>query len=141
MARPWTWPTTVALVAAAVASIGLLVLALVAPVYATESQTATADGVSGEVTTGTATLVSVNGLGALVPVAIPLVATLLVALLVRRTSSVGEYVAAWVITLLYGAFCVLALLSIGIFLAPVALALVVACATARIPEAPRLATA
>ena len=55
--------------------------------------------------------------------------------------SVGEYVAACVVTLLYGGLCVLALLSIGIFLAPVALCLVVACATARIPEVPRVAAA
>lgn len=89
----------------------------------------------------TATLVQVNGLGVLVPILIPLVVTLLVALLVRRGSSVVEYVTAWVITLVLCGLCVLAILSIGLFVVPVALCLVVACATARLPDASRLAPA
>ncbi len=142
MVRPWTLPATVALVAAALVSLALLVLALVAPVYSSESQAATAEGADpAPVEHSTATLVQMNGFGALVLAAIPLVVTLLVALLIRRGSSTAEYVAACVVTLLYGGLCVLALLSIGIFLAPVALCLVVACATARIPEVPRVAAA
>jgi hypothetical protein len=135
MRGPWNAMTTVALAAAALVSLALLVLALVVPVYATESQSATVDGGPAEVVRGTATLVSVNGYGALVVVAVPLVVTLLVGLLLRRGSTIVEYVAAWAITLLYGGLCVLALLSIGMFLAPVALALVVACATARLDRA------
>lgn len=142
MARPWSLATTVALVAAALVSLALLVLALVYPAYATESQAATVGGADpAPVQRSTATLVQVNGFGVLVPILIPLVVTLLVALLIRRGSSVVEYVAAWVITLLYGGLCVLAMLSIGIFLAPVALCLVVACATARLPDVRRLAPA
>lgn len=134
MFRLWNPITAVVLALATLLSLALLVLAMTFPVYSGESASAVVDG-SGEVaqvTRTTGTLVSVNGYAALIPVAVPLVVTLLVALLLRSTAGRVEYAVAWVLTLLYGGLCVLALLSIGIFLAPVALLLVVACATARL---------
>lgn len=144
MTRPWTVPTTIALGVAAAYSLLLVVLATVVPVYGTESSTTTLqpDGSETvEVSSGGATLVSVNGLTALLPVAVPLVVTLLVAVLLRRSAGRPAYATAWVLVALYGAFCVLALLSIGIFLMPVALVLLVACACARLGTAPAVATA
>lgn len=133
MLRLWNPITAVALVLAALLSLALLVLALSFPVYSSESVSATVDGAPADVVRSSETLVAVNGYGALIPVAVPIVVTLLVGLLLRRGSSIAEYVVAWVLTVLYAAFCVLALMSIGIFLAPVAIALVVACAMARLP--------
>ena len=89
MVRPWTLPATVALVAAALVSLALLVLALVAPAYSTESQAATAEGADpAPVEHSTETLVQMNGFGALVLAAIPLVVTLLVALALNAAATV-----------------------------------------------------
>lgn len=82
--------------------------------------------------TGTATLVGENGMSALIPIMIPLVLTLAVASALwqrRHAPSAGP--AAWTVTGLLAAFNVLALLSIGVFLLPVTVCLVVACAQHR----------
>lgn len=144
MDRIWTRVTWVSLLVAAGYSLVLLLAAAVVPVYGTASSGASVSGdgtVVTESSTGSATLVQVNGAGALLLVAVPLAITAVVALLLRRRATRSEYVAAWIVTLLYAGLCVLALLSIGIFLAPVALVLVVACACARLPEVPRAAEA
>ncbi len=142
MLRLWNPITAVMLVLATLVSLALLVLAMTFPVYSSESVSATVEGgQAAEVVRSSATLVSVNGFGALIPVAVPLVATLLVGLLLRAAASRAEYAVAWVLTLLYAGLCVLALLSIGILLAPVAVLLVVACATARLSWAPAPAPA
>ncbi len=129
----------IALGLAVAMSLLLLALAAVVPVYGSESVMTTI-GPDGSATTtsssGSATLVAVNGLSALLLVAVPLLVTVLVAVLLRRGSGRVAYATAWVLTLAYGGLCVLALLSIGLFLAPVALALLVACATARIDLSP-----
>ena len=84
-------------------SIGLLVAALVAPVY------------------GSATLVDDTGARVLLVVAVPAVisATAWVALWRKcaRDNRVSGYV-AWTCVWVLAAFCVLAILSIGIFVAP-----------------------
>lgn len=132
--------TRVALVGAAVWSVGLLVGAVTLPVYAGSS--AATDGEPTGATTS-ATLVEVNGPGVLVVVAIPLVASLAVAslLVVRSRVSAGRLpwlvAAAWLAVAGCGALGVLGLPSIGLFVLPVAVALAVAVATSAPPPPTR----
>jgi hypothetical protein len=123
---PWSRISATALSFALVWSSLLVVGALVLPAYGTASQSATLEGtVSTEpVVNGTATLVDVNGQGVLLVVGIPLIVTMLVAAaLAFRRRRIG-----WVLTSILGFFNLLAMLSIGIFILPTTLALVVACA-------------
>jgi hypothetical protein len=126
---PWSRTSATALSFALVWSALLVVGALVLPAYGTSSQSATLDtGTSAAstapVTTGTETLVGVNGEGVLVVIGIPLVVTMLVGTaLAFRRRRIG-----WVLTSILGFFTLLAMLSIGIFILPTTLALVVACA-------------
>lgn len=114
----------------------LLVAAVTAPAY--ESETRTADG---RVTRDTATLVEVNGRWALVAVSAPLLATAAVALVLRagRSRRVAV-VAAWTVVGLLTALSVLALLSIGLFFLPTALALAVACGLGTMGPTPASST-
>jgi hypothetical protein len=126
---PWTRTAATALSFALVWSALLVVGALVLPAYGTASQSATEDTGTGAtstapVTTGTETLVGVNGQGVLIVVGIPLLVTMLVAAaLAFRRRRIG-----WVLTCILGLFNLLAMLSVGIFFLPTTLALVVACA-------------
>ena len=126
---PWSRTSATALSFAVVWSALLVVGALVLPAYSTASQSATLDDGSGTVssapvTTGTETLVGVNGQGVLIVVGIPLVVTLLVAAaLAFRRRRIG-----WVLTSVLGVFTLLAMMSIGMFILPTTLALVIACA-------------
>jgi hypothetical protein len=100
-------------------SIGLLVAALIAPVY------------------GSATLVDENGRGVLLVVAVPAVIAVAVWIALRRKCSRGgrvSHYAAWVCVWVLAAFCVVGLLSIGVFVAPVAVLL--ARATSLTPSGP-----
>jgi hypothetical protein len=86
-------------------SIGLLVAALVAPVY------------------GSATLVDENGLGVLLVVAVPAVLAVAVWIALWRKCTRGGAVSgyvAWACVWVLGAFCLLGILTIGAFVAPVA---------------------
>ena len=129
MARlPWSRTTTIALWFAVAWSSVLVLAAFVLPVYGTSSSTATVDSSGGsttEVTTsGTATLVGVNGFGVVLVIGFPLVVTLLVATaLAFRRRRLG-----WILTGVLCFFTVIGLMSIGLFVAPTTLALVVACA-------------
>ena len=116
----------VALALAAVWGAVLLAAAVTVPVYAVESGGAAPDG---ELLTssGSATLVEVNGPGVLLVAAAPLVATVLVAALLsaqprRRTARV----AAWAPVGLLAGLAVLGLATVGVFLLPVVVALAVA---------------
>jgi hypothetical protein len=126
---PWSRTTATALSFAVVWSVLLVVGAFVLPAYGTSSQSATQDTGTGvtstaPVTTGTETLVGVNGPGVLIVVGIPLIVTMLVAAaLAFRRRRIG-----WVLTSILGFFNLLAMLSIGIFFLPTTLALVIACA-------------
>ena len=129
MDRPlWSRSTSIALAFAVVWSAVLVLAAFVLPVYGTSSGSSTGDA-SGDqstavTTTGTATLVGVNGLGVLLVIGFPLIITLLVgAALAARRRRLG-----WIITGVLCFFTVIALMSIGLFVAPTTLALVVACA-------------
>ena len=78
---------------------------------------------------GSATLAAVNGWGGVVLVAVPLAAAVVIACaLWRRTEQVGAGPLAWTATVVLICFNVLAMLSIGLFVVPATLALLVACA-------------
>jgi hypothetical protein len=125
----WSRTSAIALTFALVWSTLLVGGSFVLPVYSTSSQSATSETVTGDsakapVTSGTETLVGVNGPGALVVVGIPLVVTLLVGVaLAARRRRIG-----WVLTSVLAFFNLLAMLSVGIFMLPTTLALIVACA-------------
>lgn len=92
---------------------------------------------SGAVSRWTDTLVGVNGTGVLIVLLLPLLVSVLVtfALMIRKRP--GALAVAWTLTAALCVLTALAMLSIGIFLIPVPIALVVACAS----EPPGLATA
>lgn len=104
--------------------------AFLVPVYGSSSTAS-----SGAQSSGALTLVAVNGLGVLIPVAVPLLIAALVWVALHRKCSrggrVGGYV-AWTCIAVLGAFCVVALFSIGIFIVPVVVLL--ACAASRTPS-------
>lgn len=102
--------------------LALIIGTFVVPVYSS-------DGSAGS---GSDTLVGVNGTWVAGLVAIPLVVTLLVtSALWRRGAAQTAGPTAWTITGLLIAFNLLAMLSIGIFVLPVTICLVVACAQQR----------
>jgi hypothetical protein len=118
-------------------SVGLAVAALVAPVYS-GTDTTSGTGIPTVTTHSSSTLVGENGLGILLVLAVPTIVTVLVWLALhdkcshaRRTSG---YV-AWGLIGLLSAFCLLGVLSIGIFVLPVALLL--ASAARLTPVSPR----
>ena len=119
--------TWVALGVAGLWGLGLLIAAVTVPVSSGSTV-----GASGAVESS-ATLVEENGDGVLAIVAIPLVVSLGVALaLVYRyqTRRPGPGVVAPVLTGLVLILCLLGMLTIGVFMVPVAISLVVACALA-----------
>jgi hypothetical protein len=92
----------------------LLVAAFVVPVYGSD----TADD-AGAISRGGETLVAVNGAGIALVVAVPLVAAVLGVLALRT----GHRAAVWTIVGVLAAFCLVSILSIGAFVAPVAILL------------------
>ena len=142
MRRRWGLVCGVALVFAAGWSLLLLVLAFVVPMYTTSTQSASVAGdgtATSSETVGAATIVQVNGLYVVMLLCIPLGATALVTLLLRYAEHRDAVIGAFLVAVLFAAFCVVGLMSIGLFLLPTAIALLVACATARpeaIPEQP-----
>jgi hypothetical protein len=101
----------------------LVVGALVAPVYQTSSVSS-----SGAAAAGSATLLAVNGWHVVLVAAAPLAAALITGgMLWRRNGRRGAGAFAWVASGLLGCFNLLAMLSIGLFVLPVTVALLVAC--------------
>ena len=85
---------------------------------------------SGTVTEGSATLVAVNGWGVLLVAGAPLAAAVATGFaLWRQRGRPGAGFLAWAVTGLLACVNLLAMLSIGVFVLPVTLALVVACCT------------
>ena len=82
---------------------------------------------SGELTQITETLVGMNGPGVVVVLAVPFLATLLVAAALLARSRRVALPFAWGLTALLALFNLLGMLTIGIFILPVTAALVVAC--------------
>jgi len=115
----------VALAVALVWGAGLLVGAILAPMYVTATETS-----PGAVATGSSTLVEENGPGVLLVIAIPLVAAAIVALVLwPRRAARGAGPIAWTCAGLLAGFNLLAMASIGLFILPVTIGLLVACAT------------
>jgi hypothetical protein len=118
---------SVALMLAAVYGMVLVVAGFLAPFYNSESMSS-----SGEVTHGSGTLVGVNGLGVVVVLGVPLLATVLVGCALWLRSRRGAVPIAWTLTGLLAVFNLLAMMSIGLFVLPVTAALIVACGTSRL---------
>lgn len=113
----------ISLACALVWGTGLVIAAFLVPVYQSLSVSS-----SGTVAAGSATLAGVNGWGALLVAGAPLVAAVVTSsALWRRAGRQGAGVLAWAVTGLLGCFNVLAMLSIGVFVVPVTVALAVAC--------------
>jgi hypothetical protein len=108
--------------AALVWSAGLILAALLWPAYS--SSTTTAD----TVTLGHATLVQVNGARALVLVAIPLVLSVVVlaAIRMRRAGVRFTGAVAWVAIGVLALECLVGIMTIGLFMAPVPILLALA---------------
>jgi len=116
--------SSIALLGAAVWASALVAAGFLVPVYTTETVSS-----SGELAQRTETVVGANGPGAVVVLAVPLLATVLVACALLVPARAGLPV-AWALTALLGVLTVLGMLTIGVFVLPVTAALVVACASA-----------
>jgi hypothetical protein len=116
----------IALVPALVYAAAIVAAGFTLPVYSEQSVSS-----SGAVTNGSATLVAVNGTDVLLVLAIPLVVTCGVALALWPVVRRGGLPLAWTLTGILVLFTLLAMLSIGVFVLPVTLALVITCATCR----------
>ena len=125
LVRRFGRPEWISLAFALVWGAGLVIAALLVPVYQSSSNSG-----SGAVTDGSATLVGVNGWGALLAAGAPVAAAVVTGCaLWRRTGRHGAGVLAWTVTGLLACFNFLAMLSIGVFVIPVTLALAIACGT------------
>ena len=112
-----------ALVIALVWGVLLVAAALLVPVYSS-----TAVSSSGTVTTGSATLVGVNGWTGLLVASAPLAGTLVAGYaLWRRADRDSAGVLAWAVAGLLAFLTVAGILSIGVFVLPVTAALIFAC--------------
>jgi hypothetical protein len=115
----------ISLAIALACSTGLVIAALLAPVY--QSQSVSSSGITAS---GSATLVGVNGWRALLIAAVPLAAAVMAGYgLWRRAGRPGAGVLAWTVTGLLACFNVVAMATIGVFVVPVTVALFIACAT------------
>lgn len=136
-------PTRVLLGAAALWSVGLVVAALTVPAYSSTSASSSSPsspfGASGHPTTTpsahvmhtSATLVQVSGFAVLAPVSLPLLAVVVVAFVLwrrRKSETPGAGWLAWAVTGVLFGVALLGMLSIGLFIVPVAVMLAVACA-------------
>jgi hypothetical protein len=118
---------SVALLVALGGGLAVLVGAFLAPVYSADGPASAA---------GSDTLVGVNGPGVAVVAAVPLLLAVAVAAALRH----GVAPLGWLLTGVLAALNLVAMLTIGIFVLPVTVALVVACARTRpapVPVAPR----
>ena len=103
---------------------GLVIAALLAPVYQSQSVSS-----PGTMIDGSATLVGINGWDALLVAGAPLAAAVVTGSgLWRRAGRPGAGVPAWTATGLLACFNVLAMATIGMFVVPVTVALFAACA-------------
>jgi hypothetical protein len=101
-------------------------LALVAGAFFVPVYSGVESGSAAGVVSTTSTLVGVNGLGVLLPVALPALLVALVWLALHRKCSRGSSRSgqvAWTLIVLLGTFSVLAMFSIGLFVLPTVLLL------------------
>lgn len=112
------WRLSVRLTGAALIwSVGLVLAALLVPVY--NGQTVSS---SQGLTLSTATLIQVNGARALIPVLLPTVVSVVVAVAIRQRHRHGQHrsaILAWLLIGLLTVTTVLAIFSIGAFMLPV----------------------
>jgi cytochrome bd-type quinol oxidase subunit 2 len=126
----------VSLIVAVAWGLLLVVAALVAPVYSTQTSAGSGDRLSTAVP-GSATLVQVNGWRVLLVCAVPLACAALVGVLLwRRAGKPGAGPVAWTVTAVLAGLNLLAMLSIGVFVLPVTAALVIACISHRAERQP-----
>jgi hypothetical protein len=111
-----------ALLFAAVYSAAIIVAGFVVPMYSSTSVSS-----SDIVKVGSATLVGENGLHVIFTISIPLLLTLAVWAALRKGGRRGARRIAWTITWLLALFNLAALMSIGLYIMPVTIALFVAC--------------
>ena len=122
--RRFRRPEWISLAIALASGTGLVIVALLAPVYQSQGVSS-----SGTMTEGSATLVGVNGWVALLVAGAPLAAAVVTGYgLWRRAGRPGAGVPAWTVTGLLACFNVLAMATIGMFVVPVTVALFAACA-------------
>lgn len=119
-------PASVALLIAGVWGLGLVVAGFLVPMYRSMSEST-----SGRVTYGADTLVGANGSGVVVVLAAPLVVTVLVGCALLLRDHRGALPVGWTLTGLLAVFNLFAMMSIGVFVIPVTVGLVVACAMSR----------
>lgn len=99
-------------------SAALVGAAFVLPAYGSSSASSTGTNSSASLT-----LVQVNGLGVLIPIGVPLVIVALVWAALHRKCSRGGRIpgyAAWTLVSVLIAGCLVAIASVGLFIAPVA---------------------
>jgi hypothetical protein len=119
----------ISLATALVWGIGLIIAAFALPVYQSSGASS-----SGAFAVGSATLVAVNGWHALIVAAAPLTAAVLIAwALLRRAGREGAGVLAWIVAGLLIGFTLLGMLTVGVFVLPATIALVVACISHGLP--------
>lgn len=122
--RRWRRGEIVALLVALGWSAALIVAAVVLPVYSSQSSSST-----NVVTGDSGTLVEVNGAAVVITVAVPLVLSVaVIGALWLRGRRRGAGPLAWVCAGLCAAFALIAMLSIGPLVLPVAGCLLYACA-------------
>lgn len=111
-------------------SVLLIVGAVLFPAYsATGEEVAAAGAVTqAPAAQSTATLAGLNGAGP-VAIALPLLVTLAVGVALWLRSRRGAVPVAWVLTGLLGALNLLLMASVGLFILPVTIALIIACCT------------
>lgn len=128
-ARRFTRAELVALLAAVLCSSALIVAAATIPFYSSSTSEQTSSGTVVTQSSGSATLVETNGLFVLGVVAIPLLATGLIALILwLRRPEYGASALAWTIVALLGVLTLAGMLTIGPFILPTTASLAVACA-------------
>jgi hypothetical protein len=120
-----TTGTLVCVVLALLWSLLLLVATFVAPVYGTSACAGTVGGPS-DCVDSTRTLFQVNGIGAVVVMVIPLVASTVVGVGLGSGSRAGM-TAAWTTSAILAVLTLLALLSVGVVWVPVVVMLLLAC--------------
>jgi len=119
--------TGISLLIAAISSIAFLVDGLTAPAYVGSTSSGTSSSETVVVTETSSTLVAENGSWVILLLVFPLVATAVVALASLGSSRLPAVVVAWSVTGAVALFALVAMLTIGVFVLPVAAALVVAC--------------
>ena len=90
-------------------------------------------------TTAGSTLIQENGLKVLIPISVPLVAAAVVAYGLRRRrrrALPGAGPVSWGVTIAAGTACLVGLLTVGPYMVPVAVFLVLACSRAPLQPAP-----